>query len=255
MLREEGKGRKKERSGATAPFKDISRPHRVTPHSLARTASLHIPSSCNPVGTQGRGLGTRHDSSPPLGSSSHESGSYGCGPFRVTFVVCVNGFHLGQVLLGFPHWIGKPPPLYQVLQLTSYPPAIQNFLHLPFLLSLDDHWKWWWHHLAGQRVLSCCMQERNWECSVFLDCCRYIQLLGIGPYGSDDAIQSVVFIFQLPARACSSPVSSVNPTKSPGWKAGAGMRWRSAPSAYRIWAYRISALATSWMRFSHSAAV
>ena len=180
-------------------------------------ASLHIPSSRIPVGVKTPGpAGTRRDSSPPLGSSSYKSGSYGCSScgcalFRISFVVIVNGFHLGQVLLGFPCWVCKFCPLYQILQPTSYSPAIQNFFHLPLLLSLNDHWKWWWCYLAGQWIFSHCMQERNWECSVFRDCCRYIQLLGMGPYGSDDAVWSMVLILQLPARAYSLPVSSVNP--------------------------------------------
>jgi len=115
------------------------------------------------------------------------------------------------------------PPLYQILQLTSYPPAIQNFFHLPLLLSLKDHWMWWWCHLAGQWVFSRRIQERNWECSVFLDCCRYIQLVGIGPYGSDDTVRSVVLILQLPARVCSSSVASINPNQI-AWLESGGRR-------------------------------
>jgi len=83
LLREEGKGRKKERKKwATAPFKDIRRPLGITPLFLARTASLHIPSSRNlvgariPVGAQGRGLaGTRRDSSgsAPIVTQQHSN--------------------------------------------------------------------------------------------------------------------------------------------------------------------------------------
>jgi len=86
-------------------------PHGVTPHSIL--PSLHIPSSRIPVGVKGPDpAGTRCDSSPPLGSRSHESGSYRysscrCGPFQISFMVIVNGFHLGQILLGFPRWVCK----------------------------------------------------------------------------------------------------------------------------------------------------
>jgi len=85
--------------------------HSVTPHSILPL--LHIPSSRIPVGVKGRGpAGTLCDSSPPLGLSSHKGGSNrcsscGCGPFRISFLVIVNGFHLGQVLLGLPRWVCK----------------------------------------------------------------------------------------------------------------------------------------------------
>jgi len=86
-------------------------PHGITPHNIL--PSLHIPSFRIPVSVKGPGpAGTHCDSSPPLGSSSHESGSYrysscGCRPFPISFMVIVNGFHLGQVLLGFPRWVCK----------------------------------------------------------------------------------------------------------------------------------------------------
>ena len=47
------KGKRKE--WATAPYKDIRHPHGVTPHSIARTGSLHIPSSRIAVSVKGPG--------------------------------------------------------------------------------------------------------------------------------------------------------------------------------------------------------
>jgi len=43
----------------------------------------------------------------------------------------------------------------------------------------------------------------------------------MGPYGLDDAVQSVVFIFQLLALACSLPVCSINPNQI-AWLEGGG---------------------------------
>ena len=139
LLREEGKGKKGGQrlliriSVTRRRHSTFHRPHGVTLHSILRMATLHIPFSRIPVGIKGPGpAGTRRDSSPTLDLNSHKSGlygcsSWGCGPFRISFVVFANGFHLGQDLLGFPRWVGKSPPLYQILQPTSHPPPIQNF--------------------------------------------------------------------------------------------------------------------------------
>ena len=51
---------------------------------------------------------------------------------------------------------------------------------------------------------------------------RYVQLIGVGLYGLDNTVGSVVFIFQLPAQVCSSPVSSVNPNLIAWLESGGG---------------------------------
>ena len=106
----------------------------------SRTVSLHIPSSRIPDGVKGRGLaGTRRDSSPPSGPSSHKGSLYRCRLLWVASVVNVHRFHLGKVFLRFPCWIRKPPPLNQILQPSSRPPTVQNLFYLPLLFTLNDY--------------------------------------------------------------------------------------------------------------------
>jgi len=143
LLREEGKGRKKERSGRRLLLRI----------SVARTASLHIPSSLIPVGAKGRGLaGTRCVSSPPLGPSSREGSPYGCWPLWVTSLVYVHRLHLGKVLFGFPCWVRKSPPLHQILQPSSHPPTVQNLFYLRSF-SFNDYWQGWREHLTRKGVV------------------------------------------------------------------------------------------------------
>jgi len=81
----------------------------------------------------------RRDSSPPLRPSSHEGSLYRCRPLRVVSVVNLHRFHLDKVFLAFPCWVRKPPPLNQILQLSSHPPTVQNLFYLPLFFALDDY--------------------------------------------------------------------------------------------------------------------
>ena len=138
LLRKEGK---KERSGRQLLLR-ISVIRSASLHiPSSRSASLHITSSRIPDGAKGRGLvaGTRRDSSPPLGPSSHEGSPYRCRPLWVASVVNVHRFHLDKVFLGLPCWVRKPPPLNQILQPSSRPPTAQNLFYLPLFFALNDY--------------------------------------------------------------------------------------------------------------------
>jgi len=139
LLREEGK---KERSGRWLLLR-ISVARSASLHiPSSRSASLHIPSSRIPDGAKGRGLvaGRCPDSCPPLCPSSHEGSLYRCRPLWVASVVNVHCFHLDKIFLGFPCWVRKPPPLYQILQPSSRPSTVQNLFYLPLFFALNDYW-------------------------------------------------------------------------------------------------------------------
>jgi len=140
LLREEGKGRKKERSGRQLLLR-ISIARSASLHiPSSHSASLHIPSSRIPDGAKGRGLaGTCRDSSPPLGLSSHEGSPYRCRPLWVVSVVNVHRFHLDKISLRFPCWVRKPPPLNQILQPSSRPPTVQKLFYLPLFFALNNY--------------------------------------------------------------------------------------------------------------------
>jgi len=158
-VRKEREEEKKERSGRRLLLR-ISITRSASLHiPSSRSASLHIPSSRIPDGAKGRGLvaGTRRDSRPSLGPSSHEGSPYRCRPLWVASVVNVHRFHLNKVFFGFPCWVRKPPPLNQILQPSSRPPTVQNLFYLPLFFALNDYWQGWWNHLARERVVSCSM--------------------------------------------------------------------------------------------------
>jgi len=138
MRKERKEEGKKERSGRRLLLR-ISIARSASLHiPLSRSASLHIPSFRISDGAKGRGVaGTCHDSSPPLGPSSHKGSPIRCRPLWVAFVVNFHRFHLDKIFLGFPCWVRKPPPLNQILQPPSCPPTVQNFFYLPLFFALN----------------------------------------------------------------------------------------------------------------------
>jgi len=70
-------------------------------------------------------------------------------------------------------------PLDSILDLISVVSQVEDFLHFPLLLFLDDNGRWWWLVMSRDRFCTGCgFEEADMENWVDFDSGRQVQLIG-----------------------------------------------------------------------------
>ena len=76
-------------------------------------------------------------------------------------------------------WVMATGPLDSILDLVSVVSRVQDFLHFPLLLFLDDNGRWWQLVMSGDRFCTGCgFEEADMENWVDFDSGWQVQLIG-----------------------------------------------------------------------------
>jgi len=89
-------------------------------------------------------------------------------------------------------------PLDSILDLISVVSRVEDFLHFPLLLFLDDKGRWWWLVMSRDRFCTGCgFEEADMENWVDFDSGQQVQLIGARAYLLQDGIQAYLLVVQL----------------------------------------------------------
>jgi len=76
-------------------------------------------------------------------------------------------------------WVVETSPLDSILDLVSLVSPVEDFLHFPLLLFLDDNGRWWQLVMSGDRFCTGCgFEKADMEDWVDFDSGRQVQLIG-----------------------------------------------------------------------------
>jgi len=78
-------------------------------------------------------------------------------------------------------WVMETSPLDSILDLVSVVSRVEDFLHFPLLLFLDDNGRWWQLVMSGDRFCTtgCGFEEADMEDWVDFDSGWQVQLIGV----------------------------------------------------------------------------